>query len=188
MARTIKSTTTSTTKKVADKAITTVVDETTHTSSSEVISLDKNKKKAVTLVNELVRLREAITDYETKKQACLDEIYALMGWEKVLVDGDLKWVGVATKGTIGGNTKITISHQSRTEVNKKDLQANFAEIFDKVKYQIKFTTVRTKQTIPSRKEPPTKVGGFFFPDFFPLYIYGGKKENEKKWLPGNNYL
>jgi len=144
MASTIKSSKTTTTKKVAGKTINTVVAETTHTSSSEVISLDKNKKKAITLVDELVRLREAITDYEAQKQACLDQIYALMGWEKVLVDGDLKWVGVATKGTLGGTTKITISHQSRTEVNKKDLQANFAEVFDKVKYQINFTTVRTK--------------------------------------------
>jgi hypothetical protein len=144
MARTIKSTTTSTKKKVAGKTITTVVDETTHTSSSEVISLDKNKKKALLLVDELVRVREALTDYEAKKQSVLDEIYALMGWEKVLVGKDLKWVGVATKGTIGGTTKITISHQSRTEVDKKDLQANFAEVFDKVKYQINYTTVRTK--------------------------------------------
>ncbi len=144
MARTIKSTTSSTKSKVAGKTITTVVDETTHTSSSEVVSLDKSKKKAIALVDELVRLREAITDYEAQKQGVLDQIYALMGWEKVLVDGDLKWVGVATKGTLGGTTKISISHQSRTEVNKKDLQANFAEVFDKVKYQINFTTVRTK--------------------------------------------
>ena len=144
MARTIKSTTTSTKSKVAGKTITTVVDETTHTSTSEVISLDKNKKKALALVDELVRVRETLTDYEAKKQGVLDEIYALMGWEKVLVDGDLKWVGVATKGTLGGSTKISISHASRTEVNKKDLQANFAEVFDKVKYQINYTTVRTK--------------------------------------------
>lgn len=144
MARTIKSTTSTTTKKVAGKTIKTVVDETTHTSTSEVIALDRNKKKALTLVSELVRLREAITDYEAEKQACLDNIYALMGWEKVLVGDDMKWVGVATKGTIGGSTKISISHQNRTEVNKKDLLANFPEIFDKVKYQISFTTVRTK--------------------------------------------
>ena len=144
MARTIKSTTTSTKSKVAGKTITTVVDETTHTSTSEVISLDKNKKKSLALVDELVRVREALSDYEAKKQGVLDEIYALMGWEKVLVDGDLKWVGVATKGTLGGATKISISHQTRTEVNKKDLQANFAEVFEKVKYQINFTTVRTK--------------------------------------------
>ncbi len=45
MGSTIKSTTTSTTKKVAGKTIKTVVDETTVIATSEVISLDKQKKK-----------------------------------------------------------------------------------------------------------------------------------------------
>jgi len=144
MASTIKSTTTSTTKKVAGKAIKTVVDETTVIATSEVISLDKNKKKAEATVAELVRLREAITDLEKQKQEATDAIYLLMGWEKVLIGSTEKWVGVAKKGTLNGATRITISERNRTDVDKKKLELDFPEVFDKTKVESTFTVVLTK--------------------------------------------
>jgi hypothetical protein len=144
MASTIKSSKTTTTKKVAGKTIKTVVDETTVTSTSEVISLDKNKKKAEALIAELVRLREAKTDLENQQDEVQKEIYALMGWEKVLVGKSEKWVGIATKGTINGGTRITISNRNRTEVDKKMLEADFPEVFGKTKYEINYTVILTK--------------------------------------------
>lgn len=162
MASTIKTSNTSTTKKVAGKTIKTVVDETTVISSSEVISLDKNKKKAEVAIAELVRLREAITDLEKEKTQATEAIYALMGWEKVLIGDTEKWVGVATKGTINGGTRITISNRSRTDVNKKLLEADFPEVFAKTKVESTYTVVSTKQTIPSRQKPLAKAGGFCF--------------------------
>ena len=162
MGSTIKSTTTSTTKKVAGKTIKTVVDETTVISTSEVISLDKQKKKVETAVAELVRLREAITDLEKQKQEATEAIYLLMGWEKVLIGGTEKWVGVAKKGTLNGATRITISERNRTDVDKKKLELDFPEVFDKTKVESTFTVVLTKQTIPSRQKPLAKAGGFCF--------------------------
>jgi hypothetical protein len=144
MASTIKSSKTTTTKKVAGKTIKTVVDETTVTSSSEVISLDSSKKKALALVAELVRLREAITDLEKEKTEATEAIYALMGWEKVKVGKSEKWVGVATKGTINGSTKITISRQNRKEIDKALLETNFPEAFTATQYEISFTKLLTK--------------------------------------------
>ena len=162
MASTIKSSKTTTTKKVAGKTIKTVVDETTVSATSEVLSLDKSKKKAEALIAELVRLREAITDLEKEKTQATEAIYALMGWEKVLIGDTEKWVGVATKGTINGGTRITISNRSRTDVNKKMLEADFPEVFAKTKVESTYTVVSTKQTIPSRRKPLAKAGGFFF--------------------------
>lgn len=144
MASTIKSSTTASTKKVAGKTIKTVVDETTISATSEVISLDKNKKKAEAFIAELVRLREAITDLEKEKTQATEAIYALMGWEKILIGDTEKWVGVATKGTINGGTRITIGHRSRTDVNKKLLEADFPEVFAKTKVETTFTVVSTK--------------------------------------------
>ena len=144
MASTIKTSTTATTKKVAGKTIKTVVDETTVSATSEVISLDKQKKKAEALIAELVRLREAITDLEKEKTEATEAIYALMGWEKVLIGDTEKWVGVANKGTINGGTRITISNRSRTDVNKKLLEADFPEVFAKTKVETTYTVVSTK--------------------------------------------
>ena len=144
MASTIKSSKTTSTKKVAGKTIKTVVDETTVSATSEVISLDKQKKKAETLIAELVRLREAITDLEKEKTEATEAIYALMGWEKVLIGDTEKWVGVATKGTINGGTRITIGQRSRTDVNKKLLEADFPEVFAKTKVETTYTVVSTK--------------------------------------------
>jgi hypothetical protein len=144
MASTIKSSTTATTKKVAGKTVKTVVDETTVTSSSEVIALDKNKKKTLTLIADLVRLREAITDLEKEKQEATEAIYALMGWEKIKVGKSEKWVGVATKGTLNGSTKITISRQNRKEIDKALLETNFPEAYNATQYEISFTKLLTK--------------------------------------------
>lgn len=177
MASTIKSSKTTTTKKVAGKTIKTVVDETTVSATSEVISLDKNKKKAEALIAELVRLREAITDLEKEKTQATEAIYALMGWEKVLIGDTEKWVGVATKGTINGGTRITISNRSRTDVNKKMLEADFPEVFAKTKVESTYTVVSTKQTIPSRRKPLAKAGGFFF-----LRQEVKKKKKETAWI------
>lgn len=173
MASTIKTSTTATTKKVAGKTIKTVVDETTVSATSEVLSLDKSKKKAEALIAELVRLREAITDLEKEKTEATEAIYALMGWEKVLIGDTEKWVGVATKGTINGGTRITIGQRSRTDVNKKLLEADFPEVFAKTKVETTYTVVSTKQTIPSRQKPLAKAGGFCF---FPYLCIKGKKE------------
>lgn len=172
MASTIKTSTTATTKKVAGKTIKTVVDETTVSATSEVLSLDKSKKKAEALIAELVRLREAITDLEKEKTEATEAIYALMGWEKVLIGDTEKWVGVATKGTINGGTRITIGQRSRTDVNKKLLEADFPEVFAKTKVETTYTVVSTKQTIPSRHEPLAKAGGFCL---FPYLCIKGKK-------------
>ena len=144
MASTIKTSTTATTKKVAGKTIKTVVDETTVIATSEVISLDKQKKKAEALVAELVRLREAITDLDNQKQEATEAIYALMGWEKVLIGKTEKWVGVAKKGTLNGATRITISERNRTDVDRKKLELDFPEVFDKTKVETTFTVVLTK--------------------------------------------
>ena len=181
MASTIKTSTTATTKKVAGKTIKTVVDETTVSATSEVISLDKQKKKAETLIAELVRLREAITDLEKEKTEATEAIYALMGWEKVLIGDTEKWVGVATKGTINGGTRITIGQRSRTDVNKKLLEADFPEVFAKTKVETTYTVVSTKQTIPSRHEPPTQVGGFCFVGLFspPIHKKGEKRKRHE---------
>ena len=174
MASTIKSSKTTSTKKVAGKTIKTVVDETTVSATSEVISLDKQKKKAETLIAELVRLREAITDLEKEKTEATEAIYALMGWEKVLIGDTEKWVGVATKGTINGGTRITIGQRSRTDVNKKLLEADFPEVFAKTKVETTYTVVSTKQTIPSRHEPSCESKGVFA--FSPIYIRRGKNK------------
>jgi hypothetical protein len=144
MASTIKSSKATTTKKVAGKTIKTVVDETTVVATSEVISLDKNKKKAEALVAELVRLREAITDLEKEKQEATEAIYALMGWEKIKIGKSEKWVGVATKGTLNGSTKITISRQNRKEIDKALLETNFPEAYTATLYEISFTKLLTK--------------------------------------------
>ncbi len=170
MASTIKSSKTTTTKKVAGKTIKTIVDETTVVATSEVIALDKNKKKAEATVAELVRLREAITDLEKQKQEATEAIYLLMGWEKVLIGSTEKWVGVAKKGTLNGATRITISERNRTDVDRKKLELDFPEVFAKTKVETTFTVVLTKQTIPSRQKPLAKAGGFCFPDFPPLYV------------------
>lgn len=144
MASTISSKTTSKTKKVAGKTIKTTTDETTIVSVSDTISLDKNRKKAEALIAKLVRNREAIADLEKEKAQTQEELYELMGWEKKLVGDTEKWVGVATKGTINGGTRITISRRTRTEVDKKKLEADFAEVFAKVMYQIDYTAILTK--------------------------------------------
>lgn len=144
MASTISSKTTSKTKKVAGKTIKTTTAETTVVSVSDTISLDKNKKKAEALIATLVRVREAIADLEKEKAEATEAIYELMGWEKKLIGDTEKWVGVATKGTINGGTRITISQRKRTEVDKKKLEADFAEVFAKVMYQIDYTAVLTK--------------------------------------------
>lgn len=144
MASTISSKTTSKTKKVAGKTIKTTTAETTVVSVSDTISLDKSKKKAEALIATLVRVREAIADLEKEKAEATEGIYELMGWEKKLVGDTEKWVGVATKGTINGGTRITISERKRTEVDKKKLEADFAEVFAKVMYQIDYTAVLTK--------------------------------------------
>jgi len=122
MASTIKTSTTATTKKVAGKTIKTVVDETTVSATSEVLSLDKSKKKAEALIAELVRLREAITDLEKEKTEATEAIYALMGWQKVLI----------------GDT------EKCTDVNKKLLEADFPEVFAKTKVETTYTVVSTK--------------------------------------------
>jgi len=92
----------------------------------------------------LVRLREAKTDLEKQQDEVQKEIYALMGWERVVVGKSEKWVGVATKGTINGTTRITISNRNRTEVDKKVLEADFPEVFGKTKYEINYTVILTK--------------------------------------------
>ena len=96
------------------------------------------------MIAELVRLREAITDLEKEKTQATEAIYALMGWEKVLIGDTEKWVGVATKGTINGGTRITIGQRSRTDVNKKLLEADFPEVFAKTKVETTYTVVSTK--------------------------------------------
>lgn len=144
MASTVSSKTTSKTKKVAGKTIKTTTAETTVVSVSDTISLDKSKKKAEALIATLVRVREAIADLEKEKAEATEAIYELMGWEKKLIGDTEKWVGVATKGTINGGTRITISQRKRTEVDKKKLEADFAEVFAKVMYQIDYTAILTK--------------------------------------------
>lgn len=144
MASTIKSSKTTTTKKVAGKTIKTVVDETTVIATSEVISLDKQKKKVEALVAELVRLREAITDLEAKKTEATEAIYEVMGWQKALVGNTEKWVGVAKKGTLNGATRITISERNRTDVDKKKLEVDFPEVFEQTKVESTYTVVLTK--------------------------------------------
>jgi hypothetical protein len=144
MASTIKSTTTSKTKQVAGKAVKTTTTETSVVATSEIISLDKNAKKAKTLVAELVRLREAISDLEKAKEAVSDDIYRLMGWEQTIVAGKTKWVGVAKKGTLKGATLITISERNRTLVDTNELKVAYPEVFTSVAYDSPYLVILTK--------------------------------------------
>lgn len=144
MASTIKSTTTTTTKKVAGKTVKTTTAETTVVATSDTIALDKQAKKATTLVAELVRLREAISDLEKAKQETTEAIYRLMGWEQTLVGEKTKWVGVAKKGTIKGATLITISERNRTDVDTKELKLSYPEVYASVAYDNPYLVILTK--------------------------------------------
>lgn len=144
MASTTTSATSTKTKKVAGRTIKETTTETTVVSVSDTITLDKQKKKAEALIANLVRLREAIADLEKEKAEATEAIYDLMGWEKKLVGDTEKWVGVATKGTINGGTRITISKRNRTDVDKKRLELEFAEVFESVAYTTEYTTILTK--------------------------------------------
>lgn len=144
MASTIKSTSTSTTKKVAGKSVKTTTEEVSVVITSDSISLDKNKKKAETLISELVRVRQAITDLENEKKVITEAIYAIMGWEQIKVGEKTRWVGVAKKGTIKGATRITISERSRTDVDNKKLELDYPEVYASVAYDNPFTVIITK--------------------------------------------
>ena len=144
MASTIKSTTTTKTKKVAGKAVKTTTTETTVVATSEVISLDKNAKKAINLVAELVRLRENISDLDKAKQEATENIYKLMGYEQVKVGEKTKWVGVAKKGTVKGATVITISERPRTDVDTKELKLSYPEVYASVAYDNPYLVILTK--------------------------------------------
>ena len=144
MASTIKSTTTSKTKQVAGKAVKTTTTETSVVATSEIISLDKNAKKAKALVAELVRLREAISDLEKAKEVVSDDIYRLMGWEQTAIAGKTKWVGVAKKGTLKGATLITISERNRTLVDTNELKVAYPEVFTSVAYDSPYLVILTK--------------------------------------------
>jgi hypothetical protein len=144
MASTIKSTTTSTTKKVAGKTVKTTTAETTVVATSDSIALDKNKKKVETLISELTRLREAITDLEKNKQEITEAIYAVMGWEQVKVGEKTRWVGVAKKGTIKGAVRITISERKRTDVDNKKLELDYPEVYASVAYDNPYSVIITK--------------------------------------------
>lgn len=144
MASTIKSTSTSTTKKVAGKTIKTTTDEVSVVISSDSIALDKNKKKAETLIAELVRLRQATTDLENQKKEITEAIYELMGWELTKVGEKSRWVGVAKKGTIKGAVRITISERNRTDVDNKKLELDYPEVYASVAYDNPYSVIITK--------------------------------------------
>ena len=144
MASTIKSTTTTKTKKVAGKTVKNTTTETTVVATSDILSLDKNAKKAKALVAELVRLREAITDMENAKKETTEAIYELMGYEQVKLGEKTKWVGVAKKGTIKGATLITISERPRTDVDTKELKLSYPEVYASVAYDNPYLVILTK--------------------------------------------
>lgn len=144
MASTITSKTTSKTKKVAGKTVKTTTAETTVVATSDSIALDSNKKKAEALIAKLVRNREAISDLEKEKKETSEELYALMGWEQVKVGEKTRWVGVATKGTIKGATRITISERTRKEIDREKLELSFPEVFASVSFDNIYTVILTK--------------------------------------------
>jgi len=140
MASTIKSTTTSKTKQVAGKTVKT----TTVVATSDILSLDKSAKKAKTLIAELVRLREAISDMEKAKKETTEAIYELMGYEQVKVGEKTKWVGVAKKGTVKGATIITISERPRKDVDTKALELSYPEVYASVAYDNPYLVILAK--------------------------------------------
>jgi len=155
MASTIKSTTTSKTKQVAGKTVKTTTQvagktvkttttETTVVATSDILSLDKSAKKAKTLIAELVRLREAISDMEKAKKETTEAIYELMGYEQVKVGEKTKWVGVAKKGTVKGATIITISERPRKDVDTKALELSYPEVYASVAYDNPYLVILAK--------------------------------------------
>lgn len=144
MASTASSKTTSTTKVVKGKTIKTTTSESLVVSTTESISLNKNKKKALHLISELRRVRLAITDHEKEKESISAEIYELMGYTQKLIDGKKKWQGEATKGLIDNVEAIAIAKESRTDVNKGKLKEMYPEIFSEVSYIINITKLLPK--------------------------------------------
>lgn len=93
---------------------------------SKVVELTEEVAVAV---NELVRLRATIKQYEDLKSQYEEVIYAVLG------EGDT--------GTHNGATVIKVQGRDRVNVSAKTLEEKFPEVFEQVHTETHYTVLKT---------------------------------------------